>query len=384
MSLLGNVKAGMMNFFGKNDPRFNIDINVQLDFLNELPAPKNNFERSYNQYKCQKRVTGKVMFGLLNLVSIFFLPVYSLIIAFSKIGEKDNGYNAVAFFNDIQHDFIPESLKNEAGEIIYLRTEQHYFLDKNDRKFISKLWKRYPFSFYFVFKSMMKISMYSYAIKVYRPKMIIAYVEYSFTSSILTEYCNYKGVEHINVLHGEKPLYIRDSFVNFDRFYVWDKFYEKQFLKLRAAAGQFRIELPPAFKFYNDNSQNKKFDFIYYLGNESKTVLECICLNLNKLSRNGYKVAIRPHPRYSDMKLISSICKGIEIENTKEINIKQSILSTKNAIALFSTVLNQSYYNGTGIVIDDISDPTRFEKLKSLNYIGLAYKHTFLSDWIKS
>lgn len=40
MSLLGNVKAGMMNFFGKNDPRFNIDINVQLDFLNKLPAPK--------------------------------------------------------------------------------------------------------------------------------------------------------------------------------------------------------------------------------------------------------------------------------------------------------------------------------------------------------
>lgn len=383
VSFLGKIKAGMMKIFSRQDPRFRVDINEQLDFLNSLPDAKDNFERSYNQYQCQKKVSGKGLYLLLNTASFFFLPIYAVKLAFSKVDDEISGINAVAFLNDIQHDIIPESLQKEAGEISFLRTEEHYFLDQEDRRFIGSVWKKYPISFYFLFKIMMKISMYSYAVHMYHPKMIIAYVEYSFTSSVLTEYCRYKGIEHVNVLHGEKPLYIRDSFVCFDRFYVWDIFYEKQFLKLKASPNQFRIELPPAFKFSTIEKPEVKYDFIYYLGNESKDALMNICANLNELSHKGYAVAIRPHPRYSDLNLINSICKDIYIENTSEISIQRSILSTRNAVALFSTVLNQSHYNGTGVVIDNISDPVRFEVLKSLNYIGFAYKHTLLSDWIK-
>lgn len=59
----------------------------------------------------------------------------------------------------------------------------------------------------------------------YQSKAIVVHNEYSFTSSILTAYCETRNVLHINVMHGEKMYYIRDSYFRYDRCYVWDAYY---------------------------------------------------------------------------------------------------------------------------------------------------------------
>lgn len=381
MNLLREAKKMMMRSFSKKDPRFSCDIDKQLHYLHSFQEPIDNVERSYFQYLCQKKVTESVQFFVLNMVSMFMIPIYKMRLIHSASPSYVSGNNTIAFLNDISHNIIPNSLQDEAGVIKYLITEENYFLDSEDIKYLRKIHARYPYSPYFLFKTMMKISMYSYAIKRYQPKKIIAYVEFSFTSSILTDYCRFKGVEHINVLHGEKPLYIRDTFVSFDKFYVWDDFYVDQFKKLRAEGKQFVVELPPAF--IVSEPICKKFDFTYYLGNESRTVLKRICHNLKILHEKGYRVSIRPHPRYSDLHMIKEICKDIHIEDTDSVTIQNSIASTACAVALFSTVLNQSYCNGVKIAIDDISDAKRFGVLKSLNYFCLQKEHYLLSELLE-
>ena len=108
--------------------------------------------------------------------------------------------------------------------------------------------------------------------------------------------------------------------------------------------------------------------------------------SLKELSKKGYKVAVRPHPRFTNMdELSASIVNGeIEVENGKEISIERSILRTKNAISMYSTVLVQAHYNGTNVVIDDLTDPELIENLRSLKYMMLNEKHILLSDLLKN
>ena len=76
---------------------------------------------------------------------------------------------------------------------------------------------------------MVKLAMYRYQYEVYHPKAMIVDEEYSYTSSFLTEYCHRLGVEHIDIMHGEKLYFIRDTFFCFDRCYVWDGYYRDLF-----------------------------------------------------------------------------------------------------------------------------------------------------------
>lgn len=60
-------------------------------------------------------------------------------------------------------------------------------------------------------------------------------------------------------------------------------------------------------------------------------------------------------------------------------SIEQSILRTKCAVSLYSTVLLQASINGVAVVIDDLTAPERFVQLKSLRYIMLDKPHGLLS-----
>jgi hypothetical protein len=72
---------------------------------------------------------------------------------------------------------------------------------------------------------------------------------------------------------------------------------------------------------------------------------------------------------------------GITLEDSTT-SIEESIGNTRNAISLYSNCLNQAYYANRMIVIDDISSPKRFERLKEMSYIMFSKPHNLLSDII--
>lgn len=61
---------------------------------------------------------------------------------------------------------------------------------------------------------------------------------------MLTDYFHTRGVKNINVQHGEKLMFIRDSFFHFDECYVWGDYYVKMFVRMKAEPNQFIVSVP--------------------------------------------------------------------------------------------------------------------------------------------
>lgn len=382
MNFLVILKKTAMAIQQKKDSLFNYDVDKQKRYLLTLKEPIDDIERSFNQYKCQMKLNGFLLTALINITSIFFIFIYLIKFRINDSHDLEGNVDAVFLPDGKPGNILPIELLDEYQNIKYENDKNNYFLSNNDKKFLLKLIRKRPFSWHFIFKCMMKIARYRVIIDTYSPEAIIVCAEYSFTSSVLTAYCEDNNIKHINVMHGEKLFYMRDSFFRFHRFYIWDEYYKNLFLQLRAEPEQFIVSVPKSLKFDLNESIKKEVDFTYYLAGESKEELMAIGNSLKKLSAKGFTIAIRPHPRYTDIMQVESIFNDIEIEYYNNTSIEVSVLRTQNAISLYSTVLNQAFQNGTNIVVDDITNTLKFDKLLELQYIILNKEHLLLSELI--
>ncbi|MDQ0149533.1 hypothetical protein ACFO6R_09270 [Eubacterium multiforme] len=365
----------------RQDALFSYDVEKQKKYIKKLGRPRDDIERSYFQYKCQMKFNGNIITFLLNIASVPMILFYMFKNGKSLIEEDIEKKDAVFFRDGKPENILPNSLKEEFS---YIETNpiEDFLLMKQDKKFINKIICRYPFSWHFILKCIIKIAKYRYVIRRYTPSAIIVCAEYSFTASILTLYCNQNSIEHINVMHGEKLYYMRDSFFRFDRCYVWDKHYIKLLNQLQADKNQFIIEVPESLKFKNSEYYEIKYDYTYYLGSENEEILQKIANTLKSLKDKGNKVSLRPHPRYSNIELVKKLFYFADIEDTSKVSVEKSLLRTNNAVSLYSTVLNQAICNSISVVIDDISNTINYKKLESLEYVCLKKEHKLLSELI--
>lgn len=377
MNILNKLKKIAIFFDNKQNSLFSYPVMKQERYMNSLKEPRDNIERSYNQYRCQMKLRGRVGAVFINIVSLPMLIVYYF--KKSDLVNNSNVSDGVFISGGIPENVIPTEVKNEF-KIWTIVNSHRENLSDSDKFFFRRIIKKYPFSWHFLLKCLIKIRFYSYEIKAHMPRAIVVCSEYSFTSSILTEYCRVNGIWHIDVMHGEKLFFMRDSFFCFDRCYVWDKVYVDLFLKLHADKQQFIIAVPDSMKVENQNFLKKTVDFTYYLGGENQEILKNIFECLKSLKEKGYCVAVRPHPRYSDINMIRNLFKTYVIEDIDKIDIKTSILRSKHIVSLYSTVLNQAYHMGENIIIDDVTNQTAYYQLKELGYVVLNYRHELLSQ----
>lgn len=363
----------------RQDALFSYAVDKQKKYIEKLGNPRDEIERSYFQYKCQMQFNGKALTFLLNLVSfpvtILYWFKYGKKVRVNRIEKK----NLVFFRDGKPENILPKSLQKKYKVIEYNPVEG-ILLTLKDKKFIKRIIYRYPFSWQFVLKCLIKIGRYSFAIEEYSPEAIAVCAEYSFTSSVLTAYCRQRNIKHIDVMHGEKMYYMRDSFFKFDECYIWDEYYKKLLTSMKADKQQFIIEIPASLKFNQELFRTQKYDYTYYLGIESEATLMKISKILEQLHKSGKRISIRPHPRYSNMDLVNKIFDFANIEKTEKISIEQSLLQTGAAISLYSTVLNQALCNSIPIIIDNMSNPENFIKLKELGYVCLYKEHRLLSE----
>lgn len=378
MNLLQTLKSAVIRLNGLRDPLFAVPVARQKAFLESLPEPEDLLERSYAQYRCQMMMERPILRVMYQAASMLLLPVYRRQLLRRPAPQKMQAADAVFAYGS-EDTILPESLRGEFAHICQVRDFQNeLFLTGEDCSFLRELARRYPTAFYFRFKCMAKLAMYRSLYETYRPKAIIVSEEYSYTSSFLTEYCHRLGVEHINVMHGEKLYYIRDSFFHFDRCYIWDEYYRRLFCALRAEPTQFRVKLPPSMQPWDSQGVEKAVDYTYYLQEEVVPgVYPRIAQALKTLQSRGMVIAVRPHPRYTPPEAMRFF-QNFLLEDCS-ISIEQSILRTKCAVSLYSTVLLQASINGVEVVIDDLTAPERFAQLGSLRYIMLDKPHGLLS-----
>lgn len=370
----------MENKYLKDYGPFDLPVGIQKKILNEFEEPTDNYKRSYYQYVCQSKLRSRFKHIILNIVSIPLL-LYYWFKPNDKLNVTEENIKADVFYPDGKPlNIVPVDLINK-DKLRVCNIKKEY-MDEFDKEFLLSLIKMFPCSPLFLVKCLIKIRCYSYEIHRGYTKSIMTCNEYSFTSSVLTEYCQKRGISHINIMHGEKLFYIRDAFFSYHRCIVWDKYYADLFITLRAAPNQFVIALPESMKFRSVHNEELYSDYTYYLGAEEENAIKRICRILLQLSLKS-KVVIRPHPRYTDINSLKSLSKGIEIESNNDICIEESVMRTRNVISLYSTVLNQALCNGKSIIIDDITNKSKYEKLLYLNYYILNKNYKCLSEIVE-
>lgn len=371
-----------INNFLTNKTNKYLSYEIQHGFLLKFPMPKNDIERSYFQYNCQCFVN-ETRFRVIikNIISAILIPYFLF-----KIPNKINNRKSLMIENIlIGNTQLVKLIPNIYNcDLICLELNDKMLLNKKDKIFIKNIAKKYPCSWYFILKSLLKVARYSYLIEYYKPRRMIVSCEYSFTSSILTYYCEQKNIIHINIMHGEKIYNIRDSFCRFHEFFIWDEYYRELFFSLKADKTKYIIFNPYLLKIYKikENKFENEIDYKFYLAIETKESLSNLKNIVEILLKYDKKVLIRPHPIYTNQITLKKYFDTKMIEKN-DIDILLSLSNANNIVAVGSTVLYHAYMLDKNIIIDDLTNKNRFYYFRNNKYIMFHKKYKLLSDIMK-
>ncbi len=346
------------------------------EYLNHFCEPNNDFERSFYQYLCQCHNENSKIKKMIYDVGSFFilLPLVLFFLLRRREDYFEKEVDAVMtkdyYTMKIMPGILAEQIKSY--EIVgYTKGS----LSIDDIRFIRKGLGHLPFQPFFLVKCIIRIAVYSRMIKMYNPQKICVCTEYSCTSSVLTNYCEKKGIEHINIMHGEKLLNIRESFFRYSTFYVWDQHYIDLFKKLRATTTKYIVYHPVLPQIIR-----KAQHVVYYLQLHSNAQLK----EIKKALDNLYdEYVVRPHPNYTTPE-IKNLFSDSNYEDPSITSIWESLSKAKYVISVDSTVLLQAYWYGIPVVVDDISNPRLFYELEKRDYIILNKPHKLLSGIISN
>lgn len=342
----------------------------QISYLNRLGEAGDDIDRGYKQYLCQNQlVRPRWKIVLFNVIGAMGLP-FMLLFFLAKRLFTNRGQHIDCL---IEKKGMPEVVPSEVREK-YHPSEDYKVsssLCLTDIVFCWRLICRAPLHPYFVFKAMMNVARYSQLIFRYTPKTMIQFGEFSFSSSLLTDYCHRHGVKHVDVMHGEKLFNIRDAYFRYDECYVWNEHYVKLFVSMKADPAQFVVAVPPSLRIDGDKYQNPAAyaDYKYYLALYDEETIKQIVASMAFAEKEGKTVKYRPHPRYSDVELLTKHVKKEDIEWPQHVSIQESVANMECAVGSFTTVMVQAYLSGKRVMMDDVAKKKEYEQLQSLNYI---------------
>lgn len=350
---------------------FDIPVNELQRHLDLLGWADNDIERSYKQYLGQLIYMSRPKSYLLNVLSIFVgFPLVIYYLTRGLFIKRSKRAEAICRSHDFNWmEIIPDSLNKK----YILDTEcwnTKGALHLSDCGFFIKLVFKKFWHPYFLLKNVYKIAKYSALIHQYAPSAIIVHDEFSFTSSIMTMFCEKYNVKHINVQHGEKLLYLRDTFFRFHEFYIWDEHYKNLFIRLKAEPSQFIIERPLAVRFNKEDHYHKEYyaDYKYYLAIYDEQQISSIIRSMEFVEKSGKIVKFRPHPNYSNISLLRKFIPEEKIEYPS-VHILDSVASAANVVGEYSTVLTQAFFNGINVILDDCTYKKRMDVLSDYDYI---------------
>lgn len=350
----------------------------------KLKEPNSYLLRSFLQYKCQMYIISRSIRIAFNLISplliLIFVPYTLLYACFLKPQVFEE--NLAVINGDVDNHLVPISLQ-EQYQLIKCHQNFRFRLDLLDLIWILKTCNRYLLHPYFLFKLSVKVAQYSYLIACFHPKAIVTTSEYSFCSSALTRFCEDRGVQHVNIMHGEKGFNIRDSFFQFSRCYVWEDYYVGLFEQLKADESQFIVERPPKHQkiiALGKTSIPLKNTIKFYWGSEyNSNELSFISEHLKRIKKIGFHITVRYHPLHEKAfyQEIYPFVSDFKIEDPRQVTLYDSLQETEYAAGTYSTVLYEAYLMNRKLIINDFDYPS----LLALSCISVHLPHNKLSEF---
>lgn len=247
---------------------------------------------------------------------------------------------------------------------------------------------RHPFCPYMHFVVMLNLADTCRLLHSYKPDALCTFAEErNFSGPIVHTLCTAHQVRYEAFMHGECYYQADKGYCSYDRYYVWDSFYEQLFTALRSSC-QFETYMPEKLKLDLRLLPNKE-DYPYYatyysVGINTKEALKKVSEIFSLLEEKGLRCILRPHPRYADKALLSEIFREDQLQDARKVSLLTSLNETYCIIAICSTVLSEAYYGGKPIVIDDYTNPEQFLQVQDKEYIMLSKPHMLLSELLKN
>lgn len=358
-----------------------VPVEEQKGYLESLGDAKNDIDRGFKQYQCQNYFVPTWKVWLFNLAAAVIVPIVVFYYLLKGLFVRKEAHIDAMIERKGMDEVVPSLVKER-----FSPDNSHWkdgsSMSIKDIDFLLRLVLRAPHHPYFLLKAWMNVVQYSDMIRRHSPNVLIQFGEFSYSSSILTAYCHRFNIKHINIMHGEKTWFIRDSFFHFDECYVWDEHYANIFRELKAEPSQFIVAVPESMhidtkKYKNDLVYS---DYKYYLGIYNEIELQEIIKSMAFIEREGKTVKYRPHPRYSDLAVLKKYVNDNDIEMPSKVGILESISNMEYAVGSFSTVLSQAYFSGKKVILDDVTFESEYNKLKKLKYILYSKNTIKLSD----
>lgn len=376
--------------FGEKD---SMSLEEQKAYLAAFPDPKDDYERSFFKYKCffeycyHDRAWVKLLY---NVGACLILPFVRL--KLTHISPKASERTVDALYENVPRlpndDILPDIVKEQhkiTADIIEINYEG-IFLDPCAKDICLELKKRYFFSFYFRLIVMIKLAQFSQYLQTYHPKAILFYsCERDFSGPLLTLLCERKGSRYEAYMHGDYIFTLCFAFQRYSTYYTWDELYNEMFQQLRCDFPMV-VYVPGKLKGIAKKKDDRtcRYFATYYFSDESKQSASIIHEAFKTMHRHGLRCKIRPHPRFSDIDMLRRLFSDFEIEDTRAYPLADSIQDSFFVIGLNTTVLSQAFFSNKTVVIDDISDPRRYQQLESRGFIMLRRPHRTLSEVMQS
>lgn len=333
-------------------------------------APK-FLQNSLRQYDCHTCYFLKSIWFCFNLFSIFsVLPLFFILCLRGLKTVQTRRLAHISLYpkipKDIRDKFSPTFVKKPLG-----------YLKLRDLKYVSVVLRNSGLRPYFLLRAIWKIGVYSELMDTYLPERIWVTQEMVFESTLLTNYLNDFQIDHVNFMHGENFFSVQTAYPTFTEFYVWDEFYTRLFQSMRASAGKF-VYFSALERRTSSFAQK---NILKYYNQDSRTAVRfnLILDNLQSFAQQqkcGLVVRLHPlHEKDYEMKALKA--RGIEQES-KLIDIVDSITEAKYVCSEFSTVLYQASLLNREIVIDNTFQD-RIDLIKDLDAIFIKkLTHVYL------
>lgn len=362
---------------------------LSIDYASRLPKPKDDIDMAFCHYYAHSHFYYNLPIRLmLNIIGVFSLPAAWLLC----LAKSRNNVVNVDEHNDLAvvkkssigiNDIIPSELYRLYDEIVEEPFINKRLLDTSAKCIIKKTWRRYPFSPFFVFMVIRRLSEICSVKYDFNPKAIVTYGrERDFVTPIVSHYCEGEGIEHIGFMHGDDYYTPDKIYMRHTKYYVWDDHYVNMYTRLLWPRAQFVVYRPKKLSGIIKIRENDDYDYYitYYFSGENKEIIEGVRKAFDIIAARGNKCKVRPHPRFSDIGTLKRVFENYFIEDTNKTSLEESMECSKYICALNSTVLSQAYYSGKNIVIDDYSSKKRYESLIPKDYILLSKPHCLLSE----
>ena len=381
-----------------------IDSASQIDrdkrLIESFPTPHDDFDRVDYSIKCNEE---KNTFRAILLNSLSAIATPFLLITYSinrlRIYFQAKQHIDTIILDSSNRKGVEYSLEGRIPDVYFENPDARIFrtgafpkltegvMGSKSFHMYLKFVLRHPLSFFNNLRVLVNLMGYNKLLVLHNPRTIVkSRMELNQISSLVTCFCEQNGCQFINLMHGESLYNIRTAFVRFSEFYIWDDYYRDVFGWSRSPQDQFITFKPGIYSLQLPSKDDYEYDFTFVLsgGDEECASLLSLVLAIESLINKGFKIKVRPHPRWSNIQAIKKtfVDINVKVENPKDESVEYSLSRTRYVVATCSTVLSEAYYAGKEIVLDDITNPVLYESLKSKGYILISKKHRLLSEFV--